>query len=270
MDKILLTAFLTALAGFVTAALSIVKLVNEKETKTTEFRQAWTDSARKALAELIAKINSQASVTTDTRRRFMSMEKLANSKIGAAEEGALKAETATFMRTVWKESLDESRNLTKEIYQSYAAVRLHFKPYDKEFAIVENKVEQCIAKLTEMRGDNELDRVLILREQVYAAADEITGAARQLLKNEWETVKLGEPAYRNTQKWSVRVCVVMLFVLLIIGVHSVISYIKNDQAQPIQESREGSQVQRTNPLHSILRREQPGVGYIRGRVKEEA
>ena len=58
MDKILLTAFLTALAGFVTAALSIVKLVNEKESKTTEFRQAWTDSARKALADLIAKINS--------------------------------------------------------------------------------------------------------------------------------------------------------------------------------------------------------------------
>lgn len=34
MDRILLTAFLTALAGFITAALSIVKLVNEKESKT--------------------------------------------------------------------------------------------------------------------------------------------------------------------------------------------------------------------------------------------
>ncbi|QVE15078.1 MULTISPECIES: hypothetical protein [Pseudomonas] len=57
MDKILLTAFLTALAGFITAALSVVKLVNEKESKTTEFRQSWTESARAALSDLIAKLN---------------------------------------------------------------------------------------------------------------------------------------------------------------------------------------------------------------------
>lgn len=230
MDKILLTAFLTALAGFVTAALSIVKLVNEKESKTTEFRQAWTDSARKALADLIAKINSQASVTTDTRRRFISMTKLDSSTAGSAEETTLKAETATFMRGAWKESLDASRDLTQEIYHAYATVRLHFKPYDKDFAIVENKVEQCISKLKDMRGEKDLDKVLVLREQVHAAADEISGAARHLLKNEWETVKLGEPAYRKTQKWSVRVCVVMLFILLVIGVHSVVSYIKADRS----------------------------------------
>lgn len=229
MDKILLTAFLTALAGFVTAALSIVKLVNEKESKTTEFRQAWTDSARKALADLIAKINSQASVTTDARRRFISMMKLDSSTTGSAEETALKAETATFMRGAWKESLDASRDLTQEIYHAYATVRLHFKPYDKDFAIVENKVEQCISKLKDMRGEKDLDKVLVFREQVHAAADEISGAARHLLKNEWETVKLGEPAYRKTQKWSVRVCVVMLFILLVIGVHSIVSYIKTDQ-----------------------------------------
>jgi hypothetical protein len=60
MDKIFLTAFLSALAGFITATLSIVKLVNEKESKTTEYRQAWTDSLRKSFAELIGLINAQA------------------------------------------------------------------------------------------------------------------------------------------------------------------------------------------------------------------
>lgn len=230
MDKILLTAFLTALAGFVTAALSIVKLVNEKESKTTEFRQSWTDSARKALADLIAKINSQASVTTDTCRRFKSFEKLGTSKPETEEAKAFKTDNEIFMRGVWKESLDASRVLTQEIYHSYATVKLHFKPYDKDFAIVENKVEHCILKLKEMRTERDIEKVLVMREQVHAAADEISGAARHLLKNEWETVKLGEPAYRKTQQWSVRVCVVMFFVLFVIGIHSVVSYLKADQA----------------------------------------
>jgi len=60
MDKILLTAFLSALAGFITAILSIVKLVNEKESKTTDYRQNWTDSVRGELANLIGLLNAQA------------------------------------------------------------------------------------------------------------------------------------------------------------------------------------------------------------------
>ncbi|RMP29842.1 hypothetical protein [Pseudomonas coronafaciens] len=241
MDKILLTAFLTALAGFVTAALSIVKLVNEKESKTTEFRQSWTDSARKALADLIAKINSQASVTTDTRRRFNSFEKLGNSKPASEEGRVFKAENAVFIRESWKESLDASRVLMQDIYHSYATVKLHFKPHDEKFAIVENKVEGCILKLKEMRAENDIQKVLVMREQVHAAADEISNAARFLLKSEWETVKLGEPAYRKTQQWSVRVCVVMFFVLFVIGIHFVVSYLKNDRPPEYRPVSEMSQ-----------------------------
>lgn len=71
MDKVLLTAFLTALAGFITAALSIVKLVNEKESKTTEYRQAWTESVRTAMAELIAKINAKASTMVSAKKNIL-------------------------------------------------------------------------------------------------------------------------------------------------------------------------------------------------------
>lgn len=70
MDKILLTAFLTALAGFITAALSIVKLVNEKESKTSEYRQLWTDSVRKALSDLIGNINARATLSVMNSHMF--------------------------------------------------------------------------------------------------------------------------------------------------------------------------------------------------------
>jgi len=48
-DRILVTLFVSVLVAFVTAALSIVRLVNDKEGKTTDYRQAWTDSVRKSL-----------------------------------------------------------------------------------------------------------------------------------------------------------------------------------------------------------------------------
>jgi len=68
MDKILLTVFLSALAGFITAALSIVKLVNEKESKTSDYRQAWTETARTAFSELIASINSLAALLASNKK----------------------------------------------------------------------------------------------------------------------------------------------------------------------------------------------------------
>lgn len=51
MDKWLLAAFVSSLAGFFTAIVSVVKLVNEKENKTSSYRQEWTTSIRSVFAD---------------------------------------------------------------------------------------------------------------------------------------------------------------------------------------------------------------------------
>jgi hypothetical protein len=227
MDKILLTAFLTALAGFITAALSIVKLVNEKESKTTEYRQAWTESVRAALAELIAKINSQASTVVGARKVGFQLEKIVKDARDASEfEQELKKDTAEFFRKTFKDGLDNANLLTQEIHHAYAKVRLHFKPDDLSFSRIEHKVEYCMSKIVDLKVERDTEKLNALKEQIHSAANEITAFSRSILKAEWETVKLGEPAYKRTKKWSIWICIVMLFVLLTIGIHTAISSYK--------------------------------------------
>lgn len=227
MDKILLTAFLTALAGFITAALSIVKLVNEKESKTTEYRQAWTDSVRAALAELIAKITSQASTLATSRKLLAQIDRPRRNESEPSEyEKELRKEVADFQRRAFKDSADAANQLTQEIHHAYAKVRLHFKPDDQSFSRIENKFEFCMGKLSELKQEADPSKWGVLKEQVHAGANEITAFSRSILKVEWETVKLGEPAYKRTKKWSIWICIVMFFVLITIGVHAGISYMK--------------------------------------------
>ncbi|MEN4751142.1 hypothetical protein ABEH28_15410 [Pseudomonas sp. Ps21-P2] len=226
MDKILLTAFLTALAGFITAALSIVKLVNEKESKTTEFRQGWTDSVRASFAELIGAINAQASLVASNQALLEEFLKI--KRENTLEESEYKTESrkeaVKIMQEKWSEGIAASRDLTQKIHQGYAMVRLHFKPDEPSFVRFENKFDSCTIFLHEIKAEKNKEKRLQLKEQVHSAAEEMTSISRGILKETWETVKLGEPAYKDTKKWSVRFCVLMLFILFVIGSHAMISY----------------------------------------------
>ncbi len=117
---------------------------------------------------------------------------------------------------------EKSNSLTSEIYQAYASVRLHFKPDDIGFNRIEQKFEWCMAKFDELKIETSPEKTGALKEQIHSAANDMTGFARNILKVEWETVKLGEPAYKRTKKWSIYACVLMLFTLLTIGIHAVV------------------------------------------------
>lgn len=238
MDKILLTAFLTALAGFITAALSIVKLVNEKESKTSEYRQSWTDSVRGALSQLIGNINAQASLSVinwNMFGTFMEWKKEGTEKQESQLHADSRKEAIRIAQDKWSEGIAAARELNQQIYQGYAHVRLHFKPDEPTFVRFENKFDTCMALLADLNGLEDKEKRLQLKEKIHSAANEMTAISRGILKSEWETVKLGEPAYKSTKKWSIWICVVMLFVLLTIGVHSVISY--NDGVSAVTQAK---------------------------------
>ncbi len=218
MDKILLTAFLSALAGFITAILSIVKLVNEKESKTTDYRQSWTDSVRKAFADLVALINAQASQIANTKKTQATLADLWDP--ATIRDETLRKRGLDFNENMLNEHNNAVRDTQRALHEAYALARLHFKPNDLSFNRIEQKFDAAMALLNELaKTDSDADRAA-LKEKVHATASEITSYARDILKTEWETVKRGEPAYQMTKKWSIGGSLLMLFVLVSIGIHA--------------------------------------------------
>lgn len=226
MDKLLLTAFLTALAGFITFVLSIVKLVNEKESTTTGYRQAWTDSVRSCLAGLIANLNAMAAATTN---HLDIVESRAEIKPAAKGNEDDHSRVKDFLEVNLTSSVNLKRQLRKEIYEAYALARLHFKPNDLSFARIEHKFDTVMSLIENIDDDAKKEKRASLKEKIHADVNEITGYCRDILKTEWETVKRGEPMYQNTKLYSIYGGVLTLFVLLAIGAYAGIAAIRGDQ-----------------------------------------
>ena len=222
MDKMLLTVFLSALVGFITAVVSIVKLVNEKESKTTDYRQEWTNSVRRAFADLIAHINAQVVHMVNQATNISAIDNSFKGK-NTDKDGLSELHKRTL--DIGEDALREFRKditeTRKAIYEAYAFTVLHFKPNDLSFHRVEHKFDIIKAAFDEL-ANVDLDEIkqTELKGKIYSATNEISNYARDILESEWETVKQGEPAYKLTKKWSIWCSVVMLFILLAIGVHA--------------------------------------------------
>jgi hypothetical protein len=242
MDKVLLTAFLSALAGFITAVISIVKLVNEKESKTTDYRQAWTDSIRKSLAELIASLNAQAS---QIKNEFSLRDKLNN----FSEERLQEPGVDRIMDHLEKNlsELVKNMHLTRQAtFESYAFSRLHFKPNDLSFNRIEQKFDILDSLLNDLSTESKEVTRAEIRQKIYGGTKEITDYARDILKTEWETVKRGEPAYQRTKKWSIGTSILMLLILLSIGIHVGTSPSKNENTTVTDDSKAKTDIQNSD------------------------
>lgn len=241
MEKILFGAYLSVLAAFLTAIASIVKLVNEKESKTTDYRQAWTESVRSAMSELISSINLQASNIID---RAETVEKM-SSAFSTSVEGE-HTDTKSTITDYLKDRLtiiDGNVSETNQaIQKNYALIRLHFKQNDLSFARVEQKFELLHASLHDLRKLTEKEKSAereALREKINSGVIELTGFARDILKTEWESVKAGEPAYKTTKKWALYGGVAAFSILAISGLYMLMYAMTkhNNNSQSNQESQ---------------------------------
>lgn len=235
MDKILLTAFLSALAGFLTAILSIVKLVNEKESKTSEYRQAWTDSARRSLADLVGLINTLASLNWNIARDAGGMTELMTLSVDESNK-----ENADLYKKFLQEKIQDQharrREVVRELHQTYAMTRLHFKLDDHQFGRIEQSFPHIFSMLESLSFEEDAERRSKLKEKIHAAADELTTFSRLLLKTEWEIVKKGEKAFQQTKRWTIYGSIAMLFILISIGTHAAISMWKENIKNPVERS----------------------------------
>lgn len=229
MEKILLGAYLSILATFITAVVSIVKLVNEKESKTTDYRQSWTNSVRSSMSELIASIRLQAtnhlmhSNIADEIQRLYNLDNVPEQK--KDEQNSI----TDYQKSRLKE-LDKLIATTEQtILKSYALTKLHFKPNDLSFSQIENKTEELQYLLRQLQEANALNRNL-LHEKINAGILELTGFSRFILKTEWENVKSGEPAFKNTKRWSFIGGVSAFSILVMSGLFMIAYFLKNDSS----------------------------------------
>lgn len=234
MDKLLLTAFLSSLAGFLTAILSIVKLVNEKESKTSEYRQTWTDSARKSLADLVGLINTLASLNWNITKDAYRLEESMATPFNNLEKDDIEL-FKEFMQNKIQHQHTTRREVTRELHQTYAMTRLHFRLNDHDFGKIEQSFPHIYTMLESMASENDSEKRAMLKEKIHAAADELIVYSRILLKKEWEIVKKGEKAFLQTKRWTIYGSIVMLFILLSIGIHAVISMWKEDIKNPNEQ-----------------------------------
>lgn len=215
-DKYLLVAFVTALIGFITAAMSVVRLVNDKESKTTDYRQAWTDSLRTSLATFLAKIQA----LTNTQLRYIEQANLLQAFDAVGTEKQKDAKEYNIK--VHTELTAALARLSEELHTAYALTRLHFKPNDLSFARVEHKFDHISDLLERLKKTDGADATAQaarqqLVGQISVASAELTAFARDILKTEWEAVKRGENAYQTTKRWSLIAGGVTLLILLIFG-----------------------------------------------------
>ncbi len=219
MDKILLGAYLSVLAGFLTAVISVVKLVNEKESKTTDYRQEWTKSVRLSLSDLISNLNLHASNILLRYRDGVKMNELAQKPNKTDEDKTLES----YLKQRLLDCDSAIQENKQKIQQAYALTRLHFKQNDLSFSRVEQKYDIIISMLysesQNLIGQDNGAELAVLVEKTYARVSELAGFSRDILKTEWETVKLGEKSYQRTKNWAIWGGAFLLLTLIISGIY---------------------------------------------------
>ena len=157
----------TVVAALITAIASLVSLVNSKEQKTTEFRQAWINSLRTE----VANFQSQA--------RY----------IAGAIHNAKRFDPNCFTRdSKAYETYAENR---ADMSNAYYLISLHFKPDDEDFKKLKILMESA---LDQLRKPGSLSF-----ESINKTLEDTTREVRTVLKEEWERVKGGEKLYKLTK-----------------------------------------------------------------------
>lgn len=143
-------------AATIGAAVTLLGLIISKESKTSEFRQAWIDRLREEIKRLLVAFNSVADAS---HRKFDSHD----------------------------EKLKELLPLFNELNSSVFAVSLRLNPEeDRSKKLIEDA--NALVNLARSAGP-------ILPEAIRPLENNLQESAKKLLKYEWKRVKRGEPFF---------------------------------------------------------------------------
>jgi predicted PurR-regulated permease PerM len=164
-------------AAIIGAMISLAGLIVAKESKVSEFRQAWIDSLRKELSQFVTNINA----LTDANRV------------------AFKDDMERF------EKLSEP---TSRLNEAYYSVALRLNVSEASASAVRNSMVKLAGMAT---SPTTFDQTAFNSERV-----EFINASNTLLKDEWKRVKAGEKVYRTTRIFAASLIGLLILAVIII------------------------------------------------------
>lgn len=187
----LLPAVLTFAAALVGGGIARSNLIATKETKVSEFRQAWINSLRDELATLFS--NNRTLVRAVQEDRSPDAENpskfhFSQDKITTVRHGA--AETYYKIKLRLNREQDDHKELLRLLFEMMAATQRYVEDPAADVQLPLSHVEK--------------------------ASDQ----SEKVLKNEWRTVKGGEDAYRTAVKTTSWVLIISgaIWALIAVGI----------------------------------------------------
>jgi t-SNARE complex subunit (syntaxin) len=187
---LLYPAVITFAATLVAGGIARSNLIATKETKVSEFRQAWINSLREELATLFSNTRTLARAVQENRSpqpEKSSQFHFSQDKITAVRHGA--AETYYRIKLRLNREQDDHKELLRLLSEMMAAQQRYIDDLTADVQLPLSNVEKA-------------------SEQ-----------AEKVLKSEWRTVKGGEEAYKsaiNTTSW-VLIISGSIWVIVVVG-----------------------------------------------------
>lgn len=182
-----IVAMATVTAALIAATIAFVNLTLTKELKTSEFRQAWINGLREDLSIFFACARAFARATEEQCIFDKSKSEMNSFRISS-------------------DKISDIRYQVAEVY-SRITLKLNYKELEHEELLRLMKV--AIVKQNEAI-ENKFDST-----ETMKAIETATKYARPLIKKEWDRVKEGEPAFKNTRNAAfvgiVMLCLAVIF-----------------------------------------------------------
>ena len=212
MDSALMAATVTAAVGFVTAAISVVKLINDKESKVTDYRQAWALSARASISDLVSTINAYAKELFDQKGIEVALQDADRKASQFDPPPSHLTQKVEWRQSQIDSSFERCKNHLHKIQAAYCSAQLHFKSNDLRFSGIEDAFSLCQDRIKALRMSTEREDWPRLCNAIHESAQTISSRSRDLLDSEWKDTKKGEKAYQ----WAVRSSIGLLVVALVV------------------------------------------------------
>lgn len=254
---------LTFTGALITFIFSYIKIINDKEQKTTEFRQKWTDLVRE---EISCAIKCQSVVWQD--HWLESKWALANaSRTGKDKElldGKIEKAQDRILRNI------------EEYKKSISCLQISLNPEEnecqslissiKEIELVEKRGREALFKILEKSGSQaEMEKTKASIDfEINKKIEDANKCARIVLKKEWERIKCGEESYRFAKKSSAIVIFVGLVILMVTATSYMTYVIIGDNKQdnnndalemisPIENTTKGNDnCKKYNQIHNEI------------------
>jgi len=170
--QIPLAPIATVVAALITAFISFVNLTLSKEQKTSEFRQAWIDGLRGDLAIFFSSARALCRTMQETRSLNTTDEDIQDFKFGKEEIGKMRLAGA----------------------DSLYRIKLRLNKSEPEHKELNRLLESAIRTQNKINIEKGKDYTKALDAIELAAS-----YSQDILKNEWERVKLGEKSFQTAK-----------------------------------------------------------------------